>query len=260
MAKSETSSKRNSIIKWLITSVVVPILCASTGIYVAVLTLDKPVTYIYKEVSNLDSFVVTEYFPLEEGNYWIYSYTKKETLPNSTKVEESSGTIKMMVDKVRKYDNCVLFEMKGDIISQDSNKLFGYLVIANKVYYVGKSNLSQLIDSLENKKPITYEFYLDIPLEFEFPMFEGQKYGDLSGMIRNDLKYVSNVNKENTFFSKIDNRLEENSVYTIIESYVGSDKQMTFVPYVGITSAQYHHRGTVSDYEVELLEYKVNTK
>lgn len=87
-----------------------------------------------------------------------------------------------------------------------------------------------------------------------------EKYGDIFGMIRDDLKYVSNVNKLNTYLSKIDDRLEENSVYTIKQSYLNSDIQMTFVPYVGITSARFHHHGTVMDYELELLEYKVDTE
>lgn len=255
---SLNSNQNESATRWIITSIIVPIVCSAIGIIIAIITLDKPVTYIYKEVSNLDTFIVTEYFPLKKGNYWTYSYKAKEQLPGSSDVKETSGTIKMIVENVRKYDNCELFEMRGDIFSQDPEEEYGYLVVANKVYHVSESYLGQLIEFLDSKKPVEYEFYSHISLEYEFPLFEGQKYGDISGMLRDDLKYVSNVNKLNTYLAKTDNRLEESAAYTIVEADIGSDMQMTFIPYVGITSIKYHHRGTVIDFEVELLKYELN--
>lgn len=260
MANKESSLNKESIIKWIVTSVIVPILCASVSIFIAMISLEKPVTYVYKEVSNLDMFVTTEYFPLQTGNYWKYSYNTKETIPNSNEIKKTNGTLKMTVEKVHKYDNCELIELKGNIFSGNPDELYGILIITNKLYYISNDKLNELINSLDNKFNLTYEFFLDITTIFEFPLFNGQIYGDKDTLIRNDLKYAWNVSKSDGFLTEINNKLEENSVYTLKRSTNPDDELYTFIPYVGITSYEYHHHGTIEDIEMELLEYKVNVK
>jgi hypothetical protein len=252
-------------IQWIITSVFVPIICASISAIVIIKITERPTTFIYREIPLVEKFDTLSYFPLKEGNYWIYSCKYKTTKlvdekkSPDTVIEKGIKKIKMTVDKVYDNGNYILFVLKGCPFAgaEGENVRFGFLLVSNKIYlvYDELKILDKLIDATIKKETLLYSFYERIPLFLEFPLYDGQKYGDLSYLTRHDLAYLNLVEKIDAYSIRNNNRLETRSVFKITQSTIPADSIMTFVPYLGITKVYYQHHGTIDEYETNLEDY-----
>ena len=56
----------------------------------------------------------------------------------------------------------------------------------------------------------------------------------------------------------VDNKIEERSVFKIINSSLGSDAFNIFIPFKGIIQEFYEHHGTIDEYNKELIETNIN--
>lgn len=254
-------------IQWIIVSVFVPIICASISAIVIIKVTERPTTFIYREIPLVEKFDTLSYFPLKQGNYWIYSCNYKTTkLVDEKKshdavIEEGIKKIKMTVDKVYDGENYVLFVLKGCPFAgaEGENVRFGFLLVSNKIYLVSDELkiLDKLIDATIKKEMLLYSLYEMIPLFLEFPLYDGQKYGDISTLARPDLAYLNLVEKIDAYSIRNNNRLETRSVFQITQSTIPADFIMTFVPYLGITKVNYRHHGTIDEYETKLENYLI---
>ena len=133
-----------------------------------------------------------------------------------------------------------------------TDEKYTYLVLSNKVYYIYKdwSHLDKL----------TYEKVGDFSadIEYELPFFDGQQFGEAeeleSALLRDGILYRRVVQKENSFHSKINDKIEKLAMYKMIESDRTGHKETLVAPYTGIVSQTYEHNGTLDKYEEILVE------
>lgn len=248
--------------KLIIGSIIVPIVCALSSVFISEWFKGAPVQYVYSDKPSLEEFNINEYFPLKEGNRWEYKcdYTGQYEGNGITK---GSCIFEMRVKKVYVTDNYKLIDMQGDIFSIGNtpenykDARFGLLIFSNKIYYVVPKVIDELIDNIQNDK---MDGMIKEPqILFEFPLFHGQKIGDVKQIFRHDLRYLTNVTKEHDFHTKkVGESIQETkSVYKI--SFVSNPEEysMTFVPGLGITTKEYHHKGTKDDRKIVLTKYKL---
>jgi hypothetical protein len=140
-----------------------------------------------------------------------------------------------------------------DDISEDGS--YGYLIISNKVYWIP----SDYLDLKKVNSETREDFLSKIHLVFEFPLFDGQQFGDdVFSYLREDFLYRKFVRKEDSYFIRKNNSIINLGVYNIVDSVLGSDSVTRFVPYKGIVFNSYKHHGTIQEYEEELIETNVN--
>jgi len=239
---------------WFVSSVLVPIITTVISAGVIYLGLLKPTAYVYKEVPVLDEFDILDYFPLEEGNYWDY---KMDLEYQDVKgIRTYSDTVRMTVHGIYKKDYFTLIEMKGNPFDgiKDLDSTFGYLIFSNNVYWLNKIQL----DRLKQSKEVLQLSFKNYELLFDFPLFEGQRYGNMSEWIAN--KYNNVVEKSDYYIKQVGETVKTRPVYTIHLVTTPDKSRTIFVPYLGISSYEYHHNGTVNDIKVQLIDYNLKNE
>jgi hypothetical protein len=176
-------------------------------------------------------------------------------------------------DVIECEPDIMFFTMKGhpdDIISYWSKinendkepvkvpaSRYGYLIISNKVYYIPERHFSETLKYINKQvhvPPIT-----DENLCFEFPLFEGQRYGSAPNIGRTDLQYFWYVNNKSEYHATIDNnRIVTFPRYWLVYNTLPSYYTTSFEPYQGITSIEYRHHGTRIDAKIYLKECYLN--
>lgn len=243
--------------KFAITTVIVPIFISGITSYIT-FKVDKPKEYLIRESFNLEKLDVTKYFPLSKGNYWIYS--RDFTFANG------DGTDKRIKDEVKvevidkyKNDDKELFVIKGDPLAEKEaeNVVYGYIVLAKKIIKVPSDKIDLFIDIFKNKSNINREDTKGLYIEYEFPLYNGEKYGEFSELFRSDSKNISYVTKLTPYRKKVGENIMDIGIYQIDNLYNSGDGQKIFTPYLGITEMSYEHRGTTNKYIIDLKEYKL---
>jgi hypothetical protein len=196
-------------------------------------------------------------------NYWEYELELKQQTPISGKVATKTNKIlKMIVEDEEIYDECSLFYMKGDPKTGDENARFGYLVVSNKIFRVPIS----ILKTISNCKKLSDDGDIvtfsrknieDFHLVFEFPLYVGQRYGDLYELLRRDLMYTYVVSDKEQYNKKNKNKFDVLTMYSINRKYLNMEEQTMFIPTIGIYSYHYHHKGTIEDINYVLKSYKI---
>lgn len=246
--------------KFLITAIIVPVVIGSITSYIT-FKMDKPKEYLIRESFNLEKLDVTKYFPLDEGNYWIYS--------RNLTFADGDGTNKSIKDEIKvevinkyKNDDKELFVIKGDPLAEKEaeeaeNIIYGYIVLANKIIKVPTYKINSFIDIFKNKSNINRDDTEGLYIEYEFPLYNGEKYGEFSELFRSDSKNISYVTKLMPYRKKVGENIMDIGIYQIDNLYNSGDEQKFFTPYLGITEMSYEHRGTTDKYLIDLKEYKL---
>ncbi len=201
-----------------------------------------------------------DFFPLSEGNYWIYSGKVKWTEPVN-EIKETSITWKMQITKRLKngtYEIAILKGHPDDLCwYEPGQKPADYLVVWKSQNYhlihVDK-DLDKLIsnESYLSSKVAFYNLFLVEPLkqDIEFGMEIDDK--------RPDHMYRWFVdNEEMTKPYKICGVDEQKAMkkYTLTYRTNPDHQIVDFVPSVGITRFIYVHHATVSEVDVRLVEF-----
>ena len=204
---------------------------------------------IVRKVHNPD------YFPLNKGSYWEYSFHSREAVGNNN-IESKDQKIKMEVLSKTRSGQYYLVELKGDPIRFSPRGRFGLAVgiISKEVYYFDATQIHKLLAE-KKKKNFTADSIPDYgSILFEFPLKDGQTYG-AEDPERNDKMYRYAVNKISSY--KTNNAKKSAAQYQITYACLADVLTYDFVPYVGITRVTYHHNGTLIDYDVKLNNYKI---
>lgn len=264
--KNKTLIKR---LKWFISSIIIPIIVA----YIASGYFRKDnIEIIYHEVPNIEKFNAIDYFPLKKGNFWIYECTSKSTDSTSI-VRAYKYKYKTIVEDIVIRENYTLALMNNEFFDIEINEgnmkfseqEFAYLIISNKIYLIDKDyiknkdlNISKL-DTTWYLMKDNYSAPNFFPeLVFEFPLYDGQQFGrDLRSQLRDDFRYRPIVKKESSYLSKTENKIEEITVYKVIDATLGSDYYRIFMPYKGIIEESYEHHGTIDKFNHSLIETNV---
>lgn len=238
---------------------IVPIMIGVGTAYIS-FKMDKPKEYLIRESFDLEKLNVTEYFPLEVGNYWIYS---RDMVFNIGKTDKKiKDEVRVEVTNHYKNKDKELFVMKGYPFAEEEAKkandiTYGYIVISNKVIHVGPSQINLFINKFKNNEIINVPDTYGLSLEYEFPLYNGQRYGEFSQLFREDAKNISYVTKLTPYRKKVGENIMDIGIYQIDNLYNSGDEQKMFTPYLGVTEMSYEHRGTTDKYNIDLKEYKI---
>lgn len=260
---------------------------SNAQIKAAKITKVEQIAYDFKETSNWNVKESRYYMPLKKGNYWTYNGTYTGYSMKYQKYFTKKAKVKFEILKEYKKDGMSLFVVsnspieiqnlisskfdsmkKNDLNSAfalefvDRKSISGLLLVANKLFYIPKTELKSVENYLKspdkrinNEFPKTSLSYRD--LVFEFPMFKGQRFGDLNSITRKDLSYFWYVNDVREINSLKGNTFEKVQVFDIIENTLPDQQMITFRPYLGILSFNSIHKGTKNDLQLELKKYKI---
>ncbi|WAM36922.1 protease complex subunit PrcB family protein [Caldicellulosiruptor acetigenus] len=202
-----------------------------------------------------DKNYIRNYLPLIKGNYWVYNYKVREP-SGKGQIVEKKGKIKMEVQDIHEAKDYTVVEMKGDILNLQPNSRFGFLITSNKVYWLDEADLKNVlknINKLQQYKSLSKILGEGVRLIFEFPLYQGQKFG--GDLKRNDMMYVWVVSRDGKFLGKGNKSFDK---FKLEYRELADTTTIRFVPGIGIVSVAYHHNGTVDDRIIELIDYKVN--
>ncbi|MGB3260460.1 hypothetical protein, partial [Paenisporosarcina sp.] len=144
----------------------------------------------------------------------------------------------------------------------DGELVSGLLLVANKLFYVSNDEL----DSVENYIKDPNKFINQIRpypslsyenLIFEFPLFKGQRFGDLSSITRDDLSHFWYVDDVYEYEKLNGENFEKTQNFYLIYNTLPDQQTLVFRPYIGILSIGSKHLGTVSELILNLEEFKI---
>ncbi len=217
------------------------------------------------------------YFPLEKGNYWIYRGETKFLVPkkNATKEEKQKGaaneqrseviTWKMEVVDTLERPHVFAALIKGgpwDLAWYKPGKPRGDYVILRVgeflYYQYAGENAQKLWAKLQESDPRFIPSDIEEgELILDFPLAAGKVFGgEFSGLIRS--RYCWVVEGENTLNAKRFPGAKKfpNSVEYHLTYRTNPDHQfLDFVTGVGIVSYTYGHHGTLSETDLQIIEF-----
>jgi hypothetical protein len=207
--------------------------------------------------------VVSDYLPLKKGNYWTYTGQIIAAADKGTPKEMIATLTTRVLDAIpSRNGQMTLFVMQGDIngliwagsvkdMEIAGKAKYGMLVVGNKVYRSDGERLGDLSEFVRQAEGISTEEPSVLTLEFEFPLFAGQKF-DEPASARNDGLYAWRVTLETP----------ESGSERFLLTYksLPDDTTVVFEPYLGIVRFDYSHHGTICEAHLRLADYRVHTK
>lgn len=211
---------------------------------------------------------VDNIFPLAKGTYWIYRGPVESG--GATETLKKTITWKMEVTDVIKRPDITAAVVNGfpdDLwwYDEDTKPRDSLIVqfFPARFYLLGPDEMQKALGALRDDKNILQGLVKEANLFLDFPLIQGKRFGETELITRTDHYYSWAVSGE--LQSKLEgikgvpgNR--SRTVYTISESTLGSHTEFDFVSGVGIVRYMGHHNGTVSDFELKLVEFHPGNK
>ena len=217
-------------------------------ISILVLLLPSPLTYAESH---------TDYFPLTEGNYWVYQdqieiqdpqgefEIENKYIGEMVKVKRVRQLRTLKVLSTENRDDFKIAKMQEEGTPEGIITFF--YVVDNKngwIYSYSNEQIKTILPDNKNVSIIGYPEYI-IPLQV------GSRWGDPESLNRKDNMYVFYVE-----------RLEDVTVpagtfkncFKIVNYTLPDETIQWFCPNVGIVRLEYHHHGTVDNLVSELKE------
>ena len=141
---------------------------------------------------------ILEYFPLQEGAYWVYEGTVKWTKVNSSEVAEKEIIWKMEVERVYQRNEVVGYEMLGapwDLAWYEEGKQpgeYGIIQAGGKFYRTPIESVWRIMDESDILSALVDEDEIFL----EVPLITGKKFCDADSIARTDMLYCWNVLEE----------------------------------------------------------------
>ena len=108
---------------------------------------------------------------------------------------------------------------------------YGYFVVSNKIFMIDEDKLERVADALRKKDSLLEQGTLSNgDLEFEFPLFEGQKFGEPNQLARNDLSYFWYVKDSTIFHSPEGDKVKAIPSYKLLQNTLPDYLEMEFTP------------------------------
>jgi len=203
---------------------------------------------------------ISAYFPLKRGAYWIYQGNIRWTKINSSEVGEEEITWKMEVKRVVQQNNIVGYEMLGapwDLAWYEEGKKpssYGIIQTGGRFYRTPTETITRLMSEDDTLAGLVSEneLFLDIPL------IQGKKFCDTWSIARSDNWYCWVVSQENQSTMMKIKGVDPSKMlveYRVVNQTMPDHSIFSFIPGVGISHYTYAHHGTVSEVDVQLIEY-----
>jgi hypothetical protein len=198
-------------------------------------------------------------FPLSQGAYWIYEGTVKWQM--GEQVKEKTLSWKMEVIEVIKREPVVGYVMQGHPLDlawyKEDRKPSDYVIIhlkPDKFYMASTKVLSRLKDVNDSLSKLVTEGQLFL----EFPLLPQKKFCAAEEITRLDGMYCWGVGGEEKVLLrgiKGITSTEPMAMYTLYFATMPDHEIVHFVPTIGFTHFEYVHHGTVSEVDMQLVEY-----
>ena len=179
---------------------------------------------------------------------------------NSPDIKEEEITWKMEVKRVFQRNAVVGYELVGapwDLAWYETGKEpseYGIIQSGGKYYRIPVETVIRLM----NEDDYLYGLVDENDVFLETPLVSGKKFCDTVSMTRPDNMYCWNVGEGKPFKAKdvigLDASMELWE-YPVINQTMPDVSLIYFVPGVGISHYIYSHHGTVSEVDVQLIEY-----
>ncbi len=207
-------------------------------------------------------------FPLIKGAYWIYQGPVESS--GSAGSFRKSISWKMEVTDVIERQDIKAAVVKGfpdDLWWYTENKQpDDYLIVRffpSRFYLLGQADVKTALDALRDNKNILQGLVKEPQLFLDFPLIEGKRFGETELVTRTDEFYSWVVRSKRQ--SRLDgvkgvSNTRIWTIYTVSQYTVGSHTEFEFVNGVGIIKYLGHHNGTVSDFDMKLVEFHPGKK
>lgn len=200
----------------------------------------------------------TKYFPIEEGNTWVYQGRHDYTIPNSNKVDSKKVTLSMKVLKVHKFPHLVLAEISAwpfdQIWDNNSEERCALVFVGNKVYRIQEPDIIKRISQTGD----AFGTLTDEDILFEFPLFKDAGFGESKSLGREDMFYAWHVVEEYDIASSFSHK--SGRAYRLAMRTYPDHALLTFQPNVGIIEFEYEHHGTVEKLSLTLSQFIAKRK
>jgi hypothetical protein len=193
-------------------------------------------------------------FPLSKGNYWVYEGKVKWTSSGSSTVKEKEVQWKMEVTDVIKREHLTAAIIKGYPLDlawySDSTKRGNYIILFDSTRYhlIEEYHFKEVLTRLQNGKDSLQNIATNDNLLLDFPLNKDKIFPDAS--MTHDVMYNWVV----------DDILLLGKSKQYIVSYRSHPDYISFQFSLGkgITRFKYHHNGTISEFDVKLVDSKIN--
>ncbi|WP_227936023.1 hypothetical protein [Alkalihalobacillus deserti] len=267
---------------WITTiaSLISTALLVFATVYAARITTVETIEYTYKEIPFWDIELTTDYFPLKEGNRWIYEGEFVKYSPLRQDYVKGQVELEVNIEDVISKDGLHLFIFSNFITNvglQLENHLefneyyekiileknrTGLLLVANKIFLVNPKELEGAIDTFERlgevKDNVAVSFNMEkYELIMELPLFKGQRFGDMDSITRPDIGYFWYVNSVSEKMKLVNNTFQRIPTFELIQTYISGYERITFTPYQGIDSYDFRHSGGKGEVSLSLKSFEI---
>jgi len=260
--------------KEIIVTVGCSVCVAITAVIAALIAHTPKREYEVRIVPSYENVNTADYFPLKKGNSWTYIGKARSAVEGGDTIERKVCVEMCVVDEVagakatlfvmEGHPSDALWALKKNTVIQEVSpvepSIYGFLVVANKIFRIPEKNLSAITAVLHKGGLMPDSLLSSSDMNFEFPLFRGQVYGSASQLARDDIKYKWLVNDSTLYHHPDSGRMRECPRYTLVYNTVPDFTEIGFIPYHGITSYSYRHHGTTAEVDVYLQKHTVHTE
>ncbi len=202
-------------------------------------------------------------FPLTKGTYWIYR--------GPVESGGSNGSISKIISWKMEVTHVIARQdIKAAVVKGFPDDLWwynentqprDYLIVQlfpARFYLLNQTEVKKAFDALRDDKNILQGLVREPELFLDFPLIQGKRFGETELITRTDEFYSWVVSAERQ--SKLEgikgvSATQNWTIYTISQYSIGSHTEFDFVSGVGIIRYLGHHNGTVSDFDMKLIEF-----
>ncbi|KAB8139242.1 hypothetical protein F9U64_01055 [Gracilibacillus oryzae] len=264
---------------------------AEAQIEAAEITKVNKIEYDFKDSYKWNVNESDNYIPLKKGNYWMYSgeyygfspryreyFKKKITMKLEILKEIKNEKLNISFYIVNNYPVNIRSTIKQRFDEMNKNELTsvepielinnenksGLLLVANKLFHIPNKEIQGVVDFLNDpQKVVNHKLSNPSPLLtyddllFEFPLFEGQRFGDIETITNPNLSYFWYVNDVTEINALNENKFENVQIFNLIYNTNPDQQNIEFRPYLGIIRYSVTHKGVPDDLYLDLEEFEL---
>lgn len=232
----------------------------STPISTAALTSVTPSPTVLLTPTDTSVEFNEDAFPLTKGAYWVYEGSVMWQEGDDTPVQEKRLMWKMEVVDTIQREHVRGYLLKGhpsDLIWYEPAKgrETHFIVQVGPKYYESDKIAWE---RLKDKKDLLIDLVYEGQMFLDLPLWSGKSFGETAQLTRLAPTYRWVVkNEQIVHLENIEgiSPLEKLTQYTLMFQTLPDHTFIEFIPGIGITHFEYGHHGTISNVDMNLVEY-----
>ena len=203
-------------------------------------------------------------FPLAQGTYWVYEGTVRWTPSGSSQVLEKSVRWRMEVVATFDRRSVVAAQIRRHPLDlawyEEGRAPREYLIVQvwqDRYYLLQGKRVAEAQRQLTSNEEQMIDLVEEHELFLEFPLVAHRTFGETNQLTRHDQFYCWVVGDPRT--ERLTGirgiRPDPRQIWEVSQRTVGSFESFDFAPGVGFIRYRFHHSGTVSEFDVRLVEF-----